>query len=93
MRKDFPDAKILLLAIFPRGAGPTDANRLKNDEANKIIAKLHDGQHVFFKSINDKFLDAQGRLIGFRNDNLHPNAEGYEIWANAVGDTLKSWVR
>jgi beta-glucosidase len=25
MRKDFPNAKILLLAIFPRGADPTDA--------------------------------------------------------------------
>jgi lysophospholipase L1-like esterase len=93
LRKDFPDAKILLLAIFPRGAGPTDANRMKNDEANKIIARLDDGKHVFFKSINDKFLDDQGRLIGFRNDNLHPSAQGYEIWAMAVADTLKGWTK
>jgi beta-glucosidase len=93
LRKDFPEAKILLLAIFPRGAGPNDANRLKNDEANKIIAKLHDGKNVFFRSINDKFLDAEGRLIGFRNDNLHPNAQGYEIWASAVADTLKGWAK
>ncbi len=92
LRKDFPDAKILLLAIFPRGASPNDPNRLKNDQANKIIARLDDGKHVFFRNINDKFLDAQGHLIGFRNDNLHPNAEGYEIWASAVGDTLKSWI-
>jgi beta-glucosidase len=93
LRKDFPDAKILLLAIFARGAGPTDANRMKNDEANKIIAKLDDGKHVFFKNLNDKFLDADGRLIGFRNDNLHPNEQGYEIWANAVRDTLKGWLK
>ena len=83
----------MLLAIFPRGAGPADANRMKNDEANKIIAKLHDGKHVFFMSINDKFLNPQGGLIGFRNDNLHPNAEGYDIWAKAVGDTLKGWLK
>lgn len=93
LRKDFPDAKILLLAIFPRGAGPTDNNRLKNEEANKIIAKLDDGKHVFFKNIGDKFLNPQGGLIGFRPDNLHPNAEGYEIWANAVEDTLKGWLK
>jgi beta-glucosidase len=93
LRKDFPDAKILLLAIFPRGAGPKDANRMKNDEVNKIIAKLHDGRNVFFKSINDKFLDAEGRLIGFRADNLHPNAQGYEIWATAVADQLKGWLK
>jgi beta-glucosidase len=93
LRKDFPDAKIMLLAIFPRGAGATDANRIKNEEANKIIAKLHDGKHVFYTSINDKFLNAQGGLIGFRPDNLHPTAEGYEIWASAVAGTLKGWVK
>jgi beta-glucosidase len=93
LRKDFPDAKIMLLAIFPRGTGPNDPNRIKNEEANKIIARLDDGKHVFFKSINDKFLNAQGGLIGFRGDNLHPNAEGYEIWASAVAPTLKSWIQ
>ena len=93
MRKDFPDAKIMLLAIFPRGAGPTDANRMKNEEANKIIAKLDDGKHVFFKNINSGFLNPQGQLIGFRGDNLHPTAEGYETWAKAVSDTLKGWAK
>lgn len=93
LRKDFPDAKIMLLAIFPRGAGPTDVNRMKNDEANKIIAKLNDGKHVFFKDISGKFLDPQGKLIGFRPDNLHPTAEGYDAWAQAVGDTLKGWAK
>jgi beta-glucosidase len=57
LRKDFPDAKIMLLAIFPRGTGPTDPSRMKNEEANKIIARLEDGKHVFFRNINDKFLD------------------------------------
>lgn len=93
LRKDFPDAKILLLAIFPRGPGPGDSTRVKNEQTNKIIAKLDDGQHVFFMNINDKFLDAQGHLIGFRGDNLHPNAEGYGIWAAAVAPTLKEWIK
>jgi lysophospholipase L1-like esterase len=92
LRSDFPDAKIMLLAIFPRGNGPSDANRIKNEEANKIIARLHDGKHVFFTNINSNFLKTDGSLIGFGADNLHPNAEGYEIWAQAVESTLKSWV-
>lgn len=92
LRKDFPNAKILLLAIFPRGTGPTDPLRVKNEQANKIIAKLHDGKHVFFMNLNDKFLNAQGGLVGFRSDNLHPNADGYEIWASAVAPTLKKWI-
>jgi beta-glucosidase len=93
-RKDFPDAKILLLAIFPRGAGPNDPNRRKNEDANRIIAKLDDQKHVFFLNINSKFLNEQGGLIGFRPaDNLHPVEEGYEIWASAVAPTLKGWVK
>jgi len=92
LRSDFPDAKILLLAIFPRGGSATDALRLKNEEANKIIAKLDDQKHVFFMNINDEFLNEQGGLIGFRRDNLHPNAEGYEIWASAVASILKGWI-
>ena len=89
-RDDFPDAKIVLLAIFPRGAGPSDRQRHVNEDANKIIAKLQDGKHVFFMNINDKLQDSDGKLIGFRNDNLHPNPQGYEAWAEAVAPTLKT---
>lgn len=93
LRKDFPDAKILLVAIFPRGTGPNDSGRLKMEAANKIIAKLDDQKHVFFMNINSKFVDASGNLIGFRpSDHLHPVPEGYEIWANAVAPVLKGWV-
>jgi lysophospholipase L1-like esterase len=93
LRKDFPDAKVMLLAIFPRGAGASDANRIKNEEANKIIARLHDGKHVFFTNINDKFLNPQGGMVGFGPDNLHPNGAGYETWGAAVSETLKKWAR
>ncbi|MBN1182626.1 MAG: hypothetical protein JXB49_10090 [Bacteroidales bacterium] len=93
LRKDFPDAKIMLMAIFPRGLGPNDSNRKKCETANKIIAKLHDGEHVFFTDINSKFLKEDGSLIGFRpNENLHPIEEGFDIWGAAVAPTLKSWV-
>ena len=92
-KKDKPDAKIMLLAIFPRGANARDANRVKNEEANKIIAKLDDGKHVFFTNINDKFLNPDGSLIGFGTDNLHPDAKGYDIWGKAVADTLKGWIK
>jgi beta-glucosidase len=93
LRNDFPDAKIMLLAIFPRGSGPNDALRRKCEEANKIVAKLDDQKHVFFTDINAKFLNEKGGLIGFRpSDNLHPVEQGFEIWASSVAPTLKSWV-
>ncbi len=91
MRKDFPNAKILLLAIFPRGMGPNDGARQKNEVANKIIAKLNDNEHIFYLDIGAKFLDpATGAFLPgiFRTDNLHPVEAGYEIWAQAVKDKL-----
>ena len=93
LRKDFPDTKIMLIAIFPRGSGPDDANRRKVEKCNKIIARLHDGKHIFFTDINSKFLREDGSLIGFRpNENIHPVEEGFDIWGAAVAPTLKSWV-
>jgi lysophospholipase L1-like esterase len=87
-----PQAKILLLAIFPRGANANDANRKKLDVANPILAKLDDGKNVKYLSINEKFLKPDASLIGFGGDNLHPNAQGYQIWADAVKAQLTEWL-
>jgi lysophospholipase L1-like esterase len=88
MRTRFPAAKILLLAIFPR-ANPGEAIRNTVLGANPIIAKLHDGKNVFYMDIGAKFLAADGTLPAeIMPDKLHPNAKGYEIWAEAVKDQL-----
>ena len=59
MRNDFPNAKILLLAVFPRGL-PGDSVRDKIADINKIIAKLDDQRHVFYMDIGARFLDEKG---------------------------------
>jgi beta-glucosidase len=94
LRKDFPNAKILLLAIFPRSV-PGDPVRDKIAETNKIIQKLDDQQHVFYMDIGPKFLDEKGVFLpdAFRNDNLHPQAKGYDIWGAAVKDKLAELMK
>jgi lysophospholipase L1-like esterase len=94
MRKDFPDAKILLLAIFPRST-PGDPVRAKLAEANKIISRLDDQRHVFYLDIGSKFLDDKGVFLpdSFRGDNLHPLAKGYDIWGAAVKDKLAELMK
>jgi lysophospholipase L1-like esterase len=89
MRKDFPNAKILLLAIFPRST-PGDPVRDKIAEVNRIISRLDDKRHVFYMDIGAKFLDEIGYFLpdAFRGDNLHPQAKGYDIWGAAVKDKL-----
>jgi beta-glucosidase len=93
LRKDFPAAKILLLAIFPRG-NPGDLVRKIVADVNPIIAKLHDGKNVFYLDIGDKFLDANGVLTpDIMADKLHPNEKGYEIWAEAVKGPLAELMK
>jgi len=94
MRTDFPDAKIILNGIFPRGATTTDSNRRKVAQVNSIIAKLDDQKHVFFTDLTSKMVDAQGALIGFRkSDNLHPVEEGFDIWISSVTPIIKGWLK
>jgi lysophospholipase L1-like esterase len=94
MRRDFPDAKILLLAIFPRSV-PGDPVRDKIAEANRIISRLDDQQHVFYLDIGSKFLDEKGYFLpdAFRPDNLHPLAKGYDIWGEAVQAKLAQLLK
>ena len=93
LRTCFPDAKIILLAIFPRAA-PGEALRITVTGANPILAKLDDGQHVFYLDIGDKFLAADGSLpADVMPDKLHPNAKGYEIWAAAVNEKLTELMK
>ena len=94
LRRNFPDAKILLLAIFPRGF-PNDPIRDKLADANRIISRLDDQKNVFYLDIGAKFLDEKGNFLldAFRPDNLHPQAKGYEIWGEAVKDKLAELLR
>jgi lysophospholipase L1-like esterase len=94
MRNSFPNAKILLLAIFPR-AVPGDPVRDKIAEANRLIARLDDQRHVFYLDIGAKFLGPDGYFLPdtFRPDNLHPIAKGYEIWGEAVKDKLAELMK
>jgi lysophospholipase L1-like esterase len=93
LRKDFPDAKILLLGIFPRGY-PEDLIRKVVLDVNPIIARLDDQQHVFYQDIGAKFLDADGVLQpDIMADKLHPNEKGYVIWAEAVKPSLAQLLK
>jgi lysophospholipase L1-like esterase len=84
LQRDFPQAKILLLGVFPRGRA-NDPVRATLAEINRSIAKLHDGERVHYLDIGNGFLDAAGNVpVDVMSDGLHPTPKGYEIWAQAV---------
>ena len=93
LRKDFPNAKILLLAIFPRNA-PTSPARKVNADASAIYSKLADNQHVFYMDIGQKFLSPDGTIsTEIMADGLHPTAKGYVVWGDAVKDKLAELMK
>lgn len=80
-----PKTKVLLLAIFPRGANPSDARRQVNEKTNAIIKKLADDQTVFYLDIGDQFLADDGTLSReIMPDLLHLSEQGYTIWAKSI---------
>lgn len=90
LRAKLPQTKILVLAIFPRGANPDDARRKVNIAANERIAKLADGKMIHFLDIGPKFLDANGNLSKeVMPDLLHLNEKSYTTWAEAIEPKLK----
>src|SRR5262245_35392580 len=94
LRKDFPEARILLLAVF-FCSDLGNPLRQKIDEINPRISKLNDLDHIFYLDIGAKFLDADGKFLPgvFRPDKLHPVDKGYEIWAEAVKEPLANLLK
>lgn len=80
-----PNTKVLLLAIFPRSAKPTQRLRVMNEQVNRLIQGYADNERVFYLDINPHFLDDKGNLSSVvMSDYLHPNADQYAIWAEVI---------
>ena len=86
VRKRYPEVKILLYAIFPRGKDNCDARRIKNDKANEEIAKLCNGEDIIWVDIRQKFLTPGGILEKkVMGDFLHPKtSKSYSIWGESL---------
>jgi lysophospholipase L1-like esterase len=88
-----PQTKILLLGVFPRGE-KTDPVREQVKAVNAGLAHLADGGKVKFLDLGEKFLAPDGTLSrDLFPDLLHPNAKGYQIWADAMEPTLTEMLK
>jgi beta-glucosidase len=93
IRQKLPEAKLLLLAVFPRGMAADDPFRAQIKTVNDTISKLADGKNVRFLDIGKEFLSDDGTLPkDVMPDSLHPNAKGYQIWADAIDPAIKEMM-
>jgi arylsulfatase A-like enzyme/lysophospholipase L1-like esterase len=80
-----PDAKVLLLSIFPRDEKPDGKLRQINNGINERIKAFADGDRVQWLDVSGTFLAPDGILpASVMPDFLHPQAAGYEMWAKAI---------
>jgi len=93
-KKRQPQAKVLVLGIFPRGAAAATPVRASITAINAKLATFADDKKVFYMDIGDKFLAADGTLpADVMPDGLHPNAKGYQIWGDAIIDRVKALLK
>lgn len=89
-----PQAKILLMGIFPRGPKPSpNPGREKITATNKLISQFQDGDKVYYMDIGDKFLQPDGTISKeVMGDFLHLAPKGYDIWAESISGKVKELV-
>lgn len=93
LQESFPNAKIMLLGIFPRGTNADDPYRQKVAQATQLFQPLDQEKNVYFKDIGYAFVRGSGQLRTLlMPDSLHLNEAGYGIWAQAIEDDLRKLI-
>ena len=85
-----PDAKIVLMGVFPRGEKADNPFREKIGAINKGLATTYARKPgVVYLDITTKLLNPDGSIPKeVMGDFLHPTEKGYAIWAAALKPQL-----
>jgi lysophospholipase L1-like esterase len=84
-----PQARVLLLGLFPRDAQPDTKHRRSITDINARLAQLADGRAVRFLDLGGKFLSPDGTLAReIMPDFLHLSEKGYALWAEGMEPVL-----
>jgi lysophospholipase L1-like esterase len=106
IHEKLPGTKLLILGLFPRGTDPKSTAldpkigltaaqmREKIRQDNLFLATFDDGGATRFLDFGGKFLDADGKIPPhLMPDGLHPDAPGYQIWADAMQPLLQEMLK
>lgn len=81
LKQKAPHARILVQGVFPRSFGSDNSDKL-----NANLAKLADGEKVFFININSQLKGTEGAIA----DRVgHLTALGYQVWADSIRVAVK----
>ena len=91
LQKAYPELKIVVLKIFPRGERKDDWLRYRVEEVNFCLPGLLEGKpNVYIVDINNVFLKEDGTMPKeIMADFLHPGTKGYELWGEKLAPFIK----
>ena len=90
LRQRLPEAKIVVLSIFPRSNPRTKGDFERVKAINQLLPGIADNKRVFHIDINQYFLDENGqpRSELYGRDLLHLSNKGYDVWYEALKPLL-----
>jgi lysophospholipase L1-like esterase len=89
LRKRIPEARILLLGLWPRIDVPKLSDKI--GEVNNLISKCHDGIAVTYLAVGRSLLDREGHLTHvIAPDGLHLSPDGYQLVSPKIAAALKA---
>ena len=89
LRKNQPQARIVMLGCFPSGKTPDNPRRAEIDALHRAIKPLADGRHVIYRDLRPLFLAPDGQLNKcMRGDSIHVNGAGQKAWFEGIKDLL-----
>lgn len=93
IRARCPNAKLLLLGVFPVGQKADDARRAQVKALNALYAKQADNRQVFFLDIGDLFLEKDGTISPETLfDFVHCTPRSYELYARKLQEQVKKML-
>ena len=90
----YPEAKVLVLGVFPRRRELSHPHRKQIIELNSYLPDLlKELKNVKFLDIGSSFLDEKGHLSKeMMPDTTHPSEKGHQVWADAIEAELKAML-
>lgn len=94
VREKQPQAKILLLGIFPRSEAADDPQRARIKKINAYLKAFAEGEQIAYMDFGWKFLAPDGTLTkAMMHDGLHPSPSGgYPVWYKSVLPWLRAAI-
>ena len=89
LRAKTPEARIILMAVFPREQKPDHPRRQQIGEINGLLRELGQMPGVTWLDIGPKLLQPDGTISReMMRDFCHPTEAGYQIWGGALAPLL-----